>query len=192
MPVKKLSGKRSAAPPRPRRQVARLRTGGCRSALRRQTCWRHRFPRGERHAAEDGADVDDQAIGFWRWREHGPGDAREPTTLVSKTTFACSAVKASVRRRPDAGVVDQHVDLPASVSTILTPASTDASSLTSNSTVLMLSFRSASAAYPVLTLRTPHRGVPGGQRGQGLPAMSRPNPLLAPGDQDCFGHTRSP
>ncbi len=68
-------------------------------------------------------------------------------TFVSKTTFACSAVKASVTPAdPMPALFTSTSILPVSASTFLTPALTDASSLTSNSTVLMPSFRRASAA----------------------------------------------
>src|SRR5882672_10109243 len=106
---------------------------------------------------------------------------RSPMTFVSKMTFACSAVKASVTPT-DAmpALLTSTSILPASASTLLTPASTDASSLTSNSTVLMPSFRRASAASRFLpcALRIEAYTVwPARNR---VSAVSRPKPLLAP------------
>src|SRR5216683_4522997 len=59
----------------------------------------------------------------------------EQAEVVSKTTSACSAVNASVTPAdPMPALLISTSILPASASTFLTPASTDASSLTSNST----------------------------------------------------------
>jgi hypothetical protein len=101
-------------------------------------------------------------------------------TFVSKMTFACSAVKASVTPADMMpALLTSTSILQASASTFLTPASTDASSLTSNSTVLMPSFRRAGLS--VLALRTlgieASTGWPTRNR---VSAVSRPKPLLAP------------
>ena len=84
------------------------------------------------------------------WRMEG-STARvtrsSPITFVSKITFAWSVVKASVTpAEAMPALLTSTSILPASASTFLTPASTDASSLTSSSTVLMPSLRRASAA----------------------------------------------
>src|SRR6266850_5425134 len=106
---------------------------------------------------------------------------RSPMTFVSKTTFACSAVKASVTPTDMIpALLTSTSILPASASTCLTPASTDASSLTSNSTVLMPRFRRASAAsrfLPSARRIEAYTVCPAWNR---VSAVSRPKPLLAP------------
>src|SRR6266851_158145 len=106
---------------------------------------------------------------------------RSPMTFVSKITFACFAVKASVTPADMMPALLTSTSIvPASASTLLTPASTDASSLTSNSTVLMPSVRRASAASRFLpcALRIEAYTVwPAWNR---VSAVSRPKPLLAP------------
>src|SRR5438128_5043335 len=104
-----------------------------------------------------------------------------PITFVSKIAFACSVVKASVTpAEAMPALLTSTSILPASVSTVLTPASTDVSSRTSSSTVLMPSLRRASAAL---------RFVPSAARIEAytvwparcrVSAVSRPKPLLVP------------
>src|SRR5258707_14320846 len=79
--------------------------------------------------------------------------------------------------------------LPASASTPLTPAPTDASSLTSNSTVMRPSFRRASAAFSVLALRTTPRGVHSVASAEQRFRRVTAKAAASAGDQDCFGHT---
>src|SRR2546429_4853930 len=70
-----------------------------------------------------------------------------PMTFVAKTACACSVVKASVTPAEAIPALLTSTSIwPASASTVLTPASTDVSSLTSSSTVLTPSLRRASAA----------------------------------------------
>src|SRR5262245_45487575 len=106
---------------------------------------------------------------------------RSPMTFVSKMTFACSAVKASVTPADmmPALLISTSI-LPASASTFLTPASTDASSLTSNSTVLMPSFRRASAASRFLPCARRIEAYTVWPKRNRVSAVSRPKPLLAP------------
>ncbi len=111
-------------------------------------------------------------------------------TFVSKMTFACSAVKASVTPADMMpALLTNTSTLPASTSTFLTPASTDASSLTSNSTVMMPSFRRASAASRFLPC------VPRIEAYTVWPARKQrfsrvtAKAAASTGDQDCFGHT---
>src|SRR6266550_469098 len=60
-----------------------------------------------------------------------------PMTLVSKIAFACSVVKASVTpTEAIPALLTSTSILPASVSTVLTPASTDVSSRTSSSSCM--------------------------------------------------------
>src|SRR6266508_6912021 len=104
-----------------------------------------------------------------------------PTTLVSKIAFACSVVKASVTpAEAIPALLTSTSILPASVSTVLTPASTDASSLTSSSTVSMPSLRRASAAswfLPSAPRIEAYTVWPARRR---VCAVSRPKPLLVP------------
>src|SRR5262245_31285705 len=106
---------------------------------------------------------------------------RSPMTFVSKMTFACSAVKASVTPADMMpALLTSTSILPASASTFLTPASTDASSLTSNSTVLMPSFRRASAASRFLPCARRIEAYTVWPARNRVSAVSRPKPLLAP------------
>src|SRR5437667_5596112 len=106
---------------------------------------------------------------------------RSPMTFVSKTTFACSAVKASVTPTDMIpALLTSTSILPASASTCLTPASTDASSLTSNSTVLMPRFRRASAASRFLPCARRIEAYTVWPARNRVSAVSRPKPLLAP------------
>src|SRR4029077_3904476 len=70
--------------------------------------------------------------------------------------------------------------LPASTSTFLTPASTDESSLTSNSTVMMPSFRRVSAASRFLPCVPRIEAYTVWPARNSVSAVSRPKPLLAP------------
>src|SRR5262245_6508910 len=106
---------------------------------------------------------------------------RSPMTFVSKITFACSAVKASVMPADMMPALLTSTSIvPASASTLLTPASTDASSLTSNSTVLMPSFRRASAASRFLPCALRIEAYTVWPERNRVSAVSRPKPLLAP------------
>src|SRR6267142_4081284 len=106
---------------------------------------------------------------------------RSPMTFVSKMTFACSAVKASVTPAdPMPALLTSTSILPASASTVSTPASTDASSLTSNSTVLMPSvcrIAATSRFLPRISRIEAYTVWPARER---VSAVSRPKPLLAP------------
>src|SRR6266516_3489496 len=97
------------------------------------------------------------------WRMEGSTarvTRRSPMTFVSKMTFACSAVKASVTpARHDAGIVDQHIDLAG-----LHQHSLDARF--DRCVVANVQFHGHDAelsqglgGLSVLGLRTPHRGV---------------------------------
>src|SRR5207245_9711347 len=106
---------------------------------------------------------------------------RSPMTFVSKMTFACSAVKASVTPADMIpALLTSTSILPASASTCLTPASTDASSLTSNSRVLMPRFRRASAASRFLPCARRIEAYTVWPARNRVAAVSRPKPLLAP------------
>src|SRR6266496_894473 len=70
--------------------------------------------------------------------------------------------------------------LPASVSTVLTPASTDVSSRTSSSTVLMPSLRRASAALRFLPSAARIEAYTVWPARRRVSAVSRPKPLLVP------------
>src|SRR5215510_15006975 len=118
------------------------------------------------------------------WRMEGSTarvTRRSPMTFVSKMTFACSAVKASVTPADMMPALLTSTSIvPASASTLLTPASTDASSLTSNSTVLMPSFRRASAAPRFLPCGLRIEAYTVWPERNRVSAVSRPKPLLAP------------
>src|SRR5262245_41037676 len=119
---------------------------------------------------------------FWRMEGSTARVTRSsPMTFVSKITFACSAVKASVTPT-DAmpALLTSTSILPASASTFLTPPSTDASSLTSNSTVLMPSLRRASAASRFLPRARRMEAYTVWPARNRVSAVSRPKPLLAP------------
>src|SRR6266850_5688985 len=106
---------------------------------------------------------------------------RSPMTFVSKMTFAWSAVKASVTPADMMPALLTSTSIvPASASTLLTPASTDASSLTSNSTVLMPSFRRALAASRFLPCAPRIEAYTVWPARNRVSAVSRPKPLLAP------------
>src|SRR6266850_2525475 len=101
--------------------------------------------------------------------------------FVSEMTFAWSAVKASVTPADMMPALLTSTSIvPASASTLLTPASTDASSLTSNSTVLMPSFRRASAASRFLPCALRIEAYTVWPERNRVSAVSRPKPLLAP------------
>src|SRR5262245_59434515 len=104
-----------------------------------------------------------------------------PMTFVSKIAFACSVVKASVTpTEAMPALLTSTSILPASARTVLTPASTDVSSLTSSSTVLTPSLRRASAAsrfLPCAPRIDAYTVCPARWR---VSAVSRPKPLLAP------------
>jgi hypothetical protein len=68
---------------------------------------------GERHAAENRADVDDQAVAplAHGW-EHGAADTQKPDHVRVEDGLRLLGGKGfGYAGRPDAGVVDQHVDL---------------------------------------------------------------------------------
>src|SRR6266852_880973 len=119
---------------------------------------------------------------FWRMEGRTARvTRRSPMTFVSKTTFACSAVKASVTPADMMPALLTSTSIvPASARTLLTPASTDASSLTSNSTVLMPSFRTASAASRFLPCELRIEAYTVWPERNRVSAVSRPKPLLAP------------
>src|SRR5262245_23058933 len=119
---------------------------------------------------------------FWRMEGSTARVTRSsPMTFVSKMTFACSAVKASVTPTDAMPALLTNTSIvPASASTLLTPASTDASSLTSNSTVLMPSFRRASAASRFLPCALRIEAYTVWPERNRVSAVSRPKPLLAP------------
>jgi hypothetical protein len=119
-----------------------------------------------------------------RWRMEG-STARvtrsSPMTFVSKMTFACSAVKASVTPAdPMPALLTSTSISPASASTCSTPASTEASSLTSSSTVLMPSLRRTSAASRFLPCTPRIEAYTVWPAWCSVSAVSRPKPLLAP------------
>src|SRR5215470_8526286 len=118
------------------------------------------------------------------WRMEGSTarvTRRSPMTFVSKMTFACSAVNASVTPADMMpALLTSTSILLASASTLLTPASTDASSLTSNSTVLMPSFRRAAAASRFLPCALRIEAYTVWPERNRVSAVSRPKPLLAP------------
>ena len=102
-------------------------------------------------------------------------------TFVSKIAFACSVVKASVTpAEAMPALLTSTSILPASASTFLTPASTDASSLTSSSTVLMPSLRRASAASRFLPCAPRIEAYTVWPARRRVSAVSRPKPLLVP------------
>jgi hypothetical protein len=104
-----------------------------------------------------------------------------PMTFVSKITFAWSAVKASVTPAdPMPALLTSTSILSASASTFLTPASTDASSLTSSSTISMPSLRRASAASRFLPCAPRIEAYTVWPARRRVSAVSRPKPLLAP------------
>src|SRR4029077_15535697 len=101
--------------------------------------------------------------------------------FVSKIAFACSVVKASVMpAEAIPALLTSTSILPASASTVLTPASTDVSSLTSSSTVLTPSLRRASAASRFLPCTPRIEAYTVWPRWRRVSAVSRPKPLLAP------------
>src|SRR5215472_4155931 len=118
------------------------------------------------------------------WRMEGSTarvTRRSPMTFVSKMTFACSAVKASVTPAdPMPALLTRTSILPTLASTLLTPASTDASSLTSSSTVSMPSLRRASAASRFLPCAPRIEAYTEWPARRRVSAVSRPKPLLAP------------
>src|SRR5215472_2832422 len=118
------------------------------------------------------------------WRMEGSTarvTRRSPMTFVSKMTFAWSAVKASVTPAdPMPALLTRTSILPASARTLLTPASTDASSLTSTSTVLMPIFCRASAASRFLPCAPRIEAYTVWPARWRVCAVSRPKPLLAP------------
>src|SRR6266566_2576855 len=104
-----------------------------------------------------------------------------PMTFVSKIAFACSVVKASVTpAEAMPALLTSTSILPASASTVLTPASTDASSLTSSSTISMPSLRWASAALRFLPCAPRIEAYTVWPARRRVSAVSRPKPLLAP------------
>src|SRR6185312_12755448 len=104
-----------------------------------------------------------------------------PMTLVSKIAFACSVVKASVTPTEAIPALLTSTSIwPASASTVLTPASTDVSSLTSSSTVLTPSLRRASAASRLLPCAPRIEAYTEWPTWRRVSAVSRPKPLLAP------------
>src|SRR5215472_13607721 len=104
-----------------------------------------------------------------------------PMTFVSKIAFACSVVKASVTpAEAIPALLTSTSILPASASTVLTPASTDVSSLTSSSTVLTPSLRRASAASRFLPCAPRIEAYTVWPARRRVSAVSRPKPLLAP------------
>src|SRR5262249_18911019 len=104
-----------------------------------------------------------------------------PMTFVSKIAFACSVVKASVTpTEAMPALLTSTSILPASASTVLTPASTDVSSLTSSSTVLTPSLRRASAASRFLPCAPRIEAYTVWPAWRRVSAVSRPKPLLAP------------
>ena len=126
------------------------------------------------------------------WRMEGSTarvTRRSPMTFVSKMTFAWSVVKASVTPT-DAmpALLTSTSIVPASTSTFLTPASTDASSLTSSSTVLMPSLRRASAASRFLPCGRAHRGVDSVAGAVQRLRRVAAEAAASAGDQDGFGH----
>src|SRR6185437_6444388 len=136
----------------------------------------------ERHAAEDRADVDDRPSRFCRMEGSTARVTRSsPMTLVSKIAFACSVVKASVTPTEAIPALLTSTSIwPASASTVLTPASTDVSSLTSSSTVLTPSLRRASAASRFLPCAPRIEAYTEWPTWRRVSAVSRPKPLLAP------------
>src|SRR5215470_11240256 len=118
------------------------------------------------------------------WRMEGSTarvTRRSPMTFVSKMTFACSAVKASVTPAdPMPALLTRTSIVPTLASTLLTPASTDASSLTSSSTVLTPSLRRASAASRFLPCAPRIEAYTVWPARRRVSAVSRPKPLLAP------------
>jgi hypothetical protein len=115
---------------------------------------------------------------------------RSPTTFVSKTTFACSGVKASVTPAdPDAGVVNQHIDL-AGLRQHFLDARFD------RCVVANVQFHGHDAELPqglgglsVLALRTAHRGVHNVASAEQCFCRVKAKAAASAGDQDCFGHT---
>src|SRR5712664_1218515 len=104
-----------------------------------------------------------------------------PMTFVSKIAFACSVVKASVTpAEAIPALLTSTSIVPASVSTVLTPASTDVSSLTSSSTVLTPSLRRASAASRFLPCTPRIEAYTVWPARRRVSAVSRPKPLLVP------------
>src|SRR5215467_11045277 len=119
-----------------------------------------------------------------RWRMEGSTarvTRRSPMTFVSKMAFACSVVKASVTpAEPMPALLTSTSILPASARTFVTPVSTDASSRTSTSTVLMPSLRRASAASRFLLCAPRIEAYTVWPARRRVSAVSRPKPLLAP------------
>src|SRR5215470_166423 len=106
---------------------------------------------------------------------------RSPMTFVSKIAFACSVVKASVTpAEAMPALLTSTSILPSSARTLLTPALTDASSLTSSSTVLTPSLRRASAASRFLPRAPRIEAYTAWPEWRRVSAVSRPKPLLAP------------
>src|SRR5580693_2653767 len=104
-----------------------------------------------------------------------------PMTFVSKIAFACSVVKASVTpAEAMPALLTSTSILPASASTVLTPASTDVSSLTSSSRVLTPSLRRVSAASRFLPCTPRIEAYTEWPARRRVCAVSRPKPLLAP------------
>src|SRR5215813_1655843 len=104
-----------------------------------------------------------------------------PMTFVSKIAVACSVVKASVTpAEAMPALLTSTSILPASASTVLTPASTEVSSLTSSSTVLTPSLRRASAASRFLPCAPRIEAYTVWPTWRRVSAVSRPKPLLAP------------
>src|SRR5215831_12105582 len=104
-----------------------------------------------------------------------------PMTFVSKIAFACSVVKASVTpAEAMPALLTSTSILPASASTVLTPASTEVSPLTSSSTVLTPSLRRASAASRFLPCAPRIEAYTVWPAWRRVSAVSRPKPLLAP------------
>src|SRR5713101_5879123 len=104
-----------------------------------------------------------------------------PMTFVSKIAFAWSVVNASVTPAEAIPALLTSTSIwPASVSTVLTPASTDVSSLTSSSTVLMPSLRRASAASRFLPSAARIEAYTVWPARLRVSAVSRPKPLLVP------------
>jgi len=137
---------------------------------------------GERHAAEDRADVDDQAITLLaHGGEHGAGDAKEPDDIrIEDDLRLLRGEGFGYAGRHDAGIVDQHIDLAG-----LHQHSLDARF--DRCVVANVQFHGHDAelsqglgGLSVLALRTAHRGVHSVASAEQRFRRVRPKPLLAP------------
>ena len=149
---------------------------------------------GERHAAEDRADVDDQAVVLLaHGGEHGAGDAKQPDHVrVEDRLRLVRGEGFGYAGRGDTGVVDEHIDL-AGLGQHCLDARFDRR-IVADVQLHRLDAELAQGlgGLAVLAFHTAHRGVDRvAGAAQGLRRVT-PEAAAGAGDQDCLGHTRSP